>query len=136
LFESRNLRSDIAFRRRENQLQVWEIVESSCPYGYINQDGNTLEHGFQQKMQNYARLAQEIMDITHIRARVSAIIVSYLGAVHLPSLRQLNGILKCDDRKLRKLGRRMSESVMSGSIEILRQFTREMEWNQGNAEAE
>jgi uncharacterized C2H2 Zn-finger protein len=135
-FESRNLRPDIVFRRRENQHQVWEIIEFSCPYGYTNQDGNTLERVFERKTQKYARLAQEIMDTTHIRARVSAIIVSSLGAVHLPSLKQLHGILKCDDGKLRKLGRRMSETVISGSIEIWRQFTREMERHQGNAEAE
>jgi hypothetical protein len=133
--ESRNLRPDIVFLRRENEHELWEIIEFSCPYGYMTHERNTLEHTFQQKIQKYARLAQEISEITHIRARVSAMIVSSLGAVHLPSLRQLHGILKCDDRQLRKLGRRMSETVISGSIEIWRQFAREMDRVEGNQEA-
>jgi hypothetical protein len=40
----------------------------------------------------------------------------------MQSLKDLHTVLRCDDRQLKKLGRRMSEAVIRGSIEISRQF--------------
>jgi hypothetical protein len=49
--ETRDLRPDLTFRRRENQSLVWEIIEFSCTFGYTICNGKTLEHVFQQKQQ-------------------------------------------------------------------------------------
>jgi hypothetical protein len=47
-----------------------------------------------------------------------------MGAVYVPSMKDLQKVLKCNDRELKKLGRRMSETVILGSMEIWRQTTR------------
>jgi hypothetical protein len=86
--ETRDLRPDITFRRRDNQGMVWEIIEFSCPYGYRIRDGNTFEYIFQQKQQKDGLLAQKIRDITQGRVWVSSIIVSSLGTIYLPSQKQ------------------------------------------------
>jgi hypothetical protein len=44
-----------------------------------------------------------------------------MGAVYLPSLKDLQKVLRCSDEELRQFGRKMSETVIAGSIEIWRQ---------------
>jgi hypothetical protein len=43
-----------------------------------------------------------------------------MGAVYKESLRDLQTVLKCNERELRKLGRKMSETVIMGVMEIWR----------------
>jgi hypothetical protein len=49
---------------------------------------------------------------------MTAMIVSSMGAVYLQSLKDLQKILRCSDQEMRKLGRKMSETVIAGSMEI------------------
>jgi hypothetical protein len=126
------LRPDMVFQRqpresREEERQVTEILEFSCPYGYISRGLNTLERVYEQKRRKYAELAQELKRLRNEQVHVTAVIVSSMGAVYLPSLRGLQIILKCNDRELRKLGRRMSEAAIMGSMEIWRQYVRRVE---------
>jgi hypothetical protein len=126
------LRPDMVFQRqpresREEERQVTEILEFSCPYGYISRGLNTLERVYEQKRRKYAELAQELKRLRNEQVHVTAVIVSSMGAVYLPSLKGLQIILKCNDRELRKLGRRMSEAAIMGSMEIWRQYVRRVE---------
>jgi hypothetical protein len=50
-----------------------------------------------------------------------------MGAAHLPSLKGLQIILKCNDQELRKLGIRMSEAAIHGSMEIWQRHARQAE---------
>jgi hypothetical protein len=52
---------------------------------------------------------------------VTVVIVSSISAVYLPSLKDLQKVLRCSDEELRQLGRKMSEMVIAGSMEIWRQ---------------
>jgi hypothetical protein len=54
------------------------------------------------------------------------IIVSSLGAVHKRSIEALESLLLCDDKKLKKIGRRLSEEALAGSLEIWRKYAKEM----------
>jgi hypothetical protein len=110
------------FRRRENQIEVIEIIEFSCPYGYMTQGENALKRVFEQKQRKYRQLAQELSNLRHDRVRVTAVIMSSLGAVYMQSLKDLHTVERCDDPQLKKLGQRMSEAVIRGSMEIWRQF--------------
>jgi hypothetical protein len=49
-----------------------------------------------------------------------------MGAIYNQSLKDLQKVLGCTDRKMKKLGRRMSEAVIMGSMEIWRQNAREI----------
>jgi hypothetical protein len=60
---------------------------------------------------------------------VTAVIVSSIGAVYLPSLKDLQKVLRCSDEELRQLGRKMSETVIAGSMEIWRQNAHKTEWS-------
>jgi hypothetical protein len=120
--EVRDLRPDLVFTRRENQREMIEIIEFSCPYGYMTQGENALKHVFEQKQRKYRQPAQELSNLRHELVRVTAVIVSSLGAVYMQSSKNLHTMLRCGDRQLRKLGLRMSEAVIRGSMEIWRQF--------------
>jgi hypothetical protein len=96
--EVRDLRPDLVFTRRENQREVIEIIEFSCPYGYMTQGEKALKRVFEQKQRKYRQLAQELSNLTHDRVRVTAVIVSSLGAVYMHSLKDLHTVLRCDDR--------------------------------------
>jgi hypothetical protein len=124
--EVRDLSQDLVFTRRENQREVIEIIKFSCPYGYMTQGENTLKRVFEQKQRNYRQLAQEVSNLRHERVQVTAVIVSSLGAVYMQSSKDLHTVLRYDDRQLRKLGRRMSEAVIGGLMEIWRQFAHKM----------
>jgi hypothetical protein len=124
--EVRDLRPDLMFRRRENQREMIEIMEFSCPYDYMTQGENSLKRVFEQKQRKYRKLAQELSNLRHERVRVTAVIVSSLGAVYMRSLKDLHTVLRCDDRQLKKLGRRMSEAMIRGWIEIWRQYAQRM----------
>jgi hypothetical protein len=124
--EVRDLRPDLAFTRRENQREMVEIIDFSCPYGYMTQGENALKRAFEQKQRKYRQLAQDLSNLIPERVWVTAIIVSSLGAIYMQSLIDLHTVLRCDDRQLKKLGRRMSEAVIRGSMEIWRQFAQRM----------
>jgi hypothetical protein len=69
------LRPDLVFRRRENQREVIEIIEFSCPYGYVTQGENGLKRVFERKQRKYRQLAQEHSNLRYERVRVIAVIV-------------------------------------------------------------
>jgi hypothetical protein len=123
------------FTRRENQREVIEIIEFSCSYGYMTQGENALKRVFEQKQRKYRQLAQELSNLRHERVRVTAVIVSSLGAVYMQSLKDLHTVSRCDDRQLKKLGWRMSEAVIRGSMEIWRYFAQRMSYERRVGEA-
>jgi hypothetical protein len=134
--EVRNLRPDMTFELQEDSGPVFEIVEFSCPYGSMTRNGNNLEHLFNQKHAKHQQLAEEVRRVRNIAVRVTVVIVSSLGAVFIPSLKELHKLLKCNDRQLRKLGRRMSEAAIEGSMDIWREYARNMNHERGGGEGE
>jgi hypothetical protein len=103
--EVRDLRPDLVFTRRENQREVIDTIELSCPHGYMTQGENVLKRVFELKQGKNRQLAQELSNLRHERVRVTAVIVSSLGAVYMQSLKDFHTVLRCDDRQLRKLRR-------------------------------
>jgi hypothetical protein len=101
--------------------RVTEIIEFSCPYGYISRGRSTLERVYQEKKRKYTELARTLKRLRKGEVRVTAVIVSSMGAVYDKSLKDLQQVLRCTDRELKKLGRKMSEAVIIGSMEIWRQ---------------
>jgi hypothetical protein len=58
--EVQDLRPDLVFKRRENQREVIEIIEFSCPYCYMTQGENAPKRAFEQKQRKYRQLAQQL----------------------------------------------------------------------------
>jgi hypothetical protein len=52
-----------------------------------------------------------------------------MAAVYLPSLKDLQKVLKCTDQEMMRLGRRMSEAVIAGSMTIWRHHLQGSERN-------
>jgi hypothetical protein len=77
-----------------------------------------------EKKGKSAELVNVLTRVTGKQVRVTAVIVSSMGAVYVPSMKNLQKVLKCNDRELKKLARRMFETVIVGSMEIWRQTTR------------
>jgi hypothetical protein len=55
-----------------------------------------------------------------VKVRVTAVIVSSMGAVYGRSMKDLQKVLRCNDKEMKKLARQMSETVIVGSMEIWR----------------
>jgi hypothetical protein len=125
----RNQRPDMMVERRTGgptggKSKIFEITEFSCPYGYLSQGADSLGRVNDQKKRKYAELARKLKRIRREEVGVTAVIVSSMGAVYGPSLKNLQKILKCNDRELRTLGWKISETVRMGSMEIWCQNTR------------
>jgi hypothetical protein len=119
--EMLRLKPDLVFTQKDGQNQTIELIEFSCPYGYVSHGHQTLEKVYHDKLHKYEPLAYELRRITHQKVRVTAVIVSSMGAVHPESMKNLAKVLKITDKKkIQKLGRRMSETVLVGSMEIWR----------------
>jgi hypothetical protein len=56
--------------------------------------------------------------LRHSQVNVTAIIVSSIRAIYSHSLKDLWIILHCDSRATQKLGRRMSDAAIIGSLKI------------------
>jgi hypothetical protein len=110
-----------------NELKTFEIIEFSCPYGYVSHGRNSLERVYEEKKRKYEELAGELRRLRREEVRVTAVIVSSMGAVYGPSLKDLQKVLRCSDREIKQLGRVMSETVIVGSMEIWMRNAREIE---------
>jgi hypothetical protein len=114
-------------------MKKMEIIEFSCPYGYTSHGSNSLKRVYEQKKRKYAEFANELMRLRNEEVRVTAVNVSWMGAIYPQSLKDLQRVLRCSDQETRKLGRQMSETVILGSMEIWRQNAKEIE--EGTEEA-
>jgi hypothetical protein len=110
-----------------NDVNVIEILEFSCPYGHISHGRDSLERVYEEKKRKYADLARTMARLCGKQVRVTAVIVSSMGAVYNESLKELQKVLKCNTKEMRKLGKKMSETVIVGSMEIWRQNAHEIE---------
>jgi hypothetical protein len=150
--EMRRMRPDMVFERRRvrprdticfhaardeadlaNEEKTLEIVEFSCPYGYVSRGRKTLERVYEEKKEKYLDLAMNLKRLRREEVCITVVIVSSIGAVYDRSLKDLQKVLKCTDREIRKLGKKMSETVFMGSMEILRQNAHEI--RRGNDES-
>jgi hypothetical protein len=111
----------------EDHQNIIEIVEISCPYGYIAHNQDTLKKTYETKKTKYAELARTLRTQQHKEVRVTAVIVSSMGAVYGPSIKDLQKVLRCNDKEMKKLARKMSETVILGSMEIWRDNVRHVE---------
>jgi hypothetical protein len=121
------LKPDLWFVRKEKGQEWFELVEIGCPFGRLDDRGDTMERTYKKKWQKYQLLAEEIEKITGFPTHVYPIIVSSMGAVYKKSLTHLKSILKCSDRDLRNIGSWMSEQAILGSIELWIQYQRSIE---------
>jgi hypothetical protein len=110
----------------EASENMMEILEFTCPSAHISYGEDTLEMRYREKQQKSAELANELSRVRHEPVRVTAIVVSSMGAVYDPSLKALQKVLRCSDRALQKLGHQMSETVILGSLRIWRAHTQEV----------
>jgi phosphatidylserine/phosphatidylglycerophosphate/cardiolipin synthase-like enzyme len=109
-----------------NEEKIIEIIEFSCPYGYISRGRDTLERAYDEKKRKYMELALNLKRLRREEVRLTVMIVSSMGAVYDRSLKDLQRVLGCTDRKMPKLGRQMAETVIMGSMEIWRQNVHEI----------
>jgi hypothetical protein len=49
-----------------------------------------------------------------------------MGAVFGESLRRLRAVLRCEDRQLNKVGRKMSDAALTGSMKIWQMYTKQV----------
>jgi hypothetical protein len=133
---------DLWFISDTNGTRRMELIEFTCPYGYISQPDergnrvNSLEQAYKKKHAKYALLAEEIQERANLEVRVTVIVVSSLGAVYRESLKELGKMLRCSKTTLRKLAKRMSETVITGSMKLWREYAKTMEHIHESAEAE
>jgi hypothetical protein len=116
--ELTRLRPDMWFVRRENHENTLEILEVSCPFGYLDEGVSSLKRSFDHKMDKYQHLANEVTALTRMTVKLHPIIVSSLGALYTDSMKCLKSLLKCKDKELRTLGSWMSDQAIMGSFKL------------------
>jgi hypothetical protein len=116
--DNKRLKPDMWFFGKEDDVEIMEILEFSCPFGRSEENQSTLKNCYEQKFHKYQRLASECSRLTNKPVRVHPIIISSLGAVMKDSLESLKKILLCDKSSLNKLGTWMSEQPIMGSFKL------------------
>jgi hypothetical protein len=116
----------MVFEREWRRGRVLEILEFSCPYGYISHERDTVAAVYEQNRAKYCDLANALRRLRQQPVNVTAVIVSSMGAVYSKSLKELRKILCCTSREIRQLGSRMSNAAITGSMKIWHQFAHNM----------
>jgi hypothetical protein len=102
------------------------FIDISCPDRRMSYEENTLEKVYIDKRDKYRRLAEETKQIRRMEVKIIPIVISSPGAVHAKSLEALQSLLMGDDKKMKIIGRRMSEAAIAESLEIWRKHSRDM----------
>jgi hypothetical protein len=116
--EMRRLKPDLNFVASTYGMRFTLIIDISCPYGCISYGENTLRKVYVDKLEKYARLAQEIKADQYMLMEIIPVIVSSLGVVHEQSFKAFGQLFMCEEREEKKLVRRLSEAAIAGSLEI------------------
>jgi hypothetical protein len=90
-------------------------------------DRDTLEKTYEAKRVKYEELTRTLSTLRQAKVRVTTIILSSVGAVYGPSMKDLQKILRCNNEAMKKLERKMSETAILGSLEIWRNNAMQME---------
>jgi predicted RNase H-like nuclease (RuvC/YqgF family) len=98
-------------RNEKNETRMIEILEFSSHYGHISHGRDALQRVYEQKKRKYANLASELRRLRREQVRVTALILSSTDAIYGRSLKDLQKVLKCKNARMRKLRRKMSETV-------------------------
>jgi ketosteroid isomerase-like protein len=114
-------------REEEGERKITEIIEFSCPCGCISHGRDTLEKTYEAKRAKYEELARTRSTLRQEKVRVMAIILSSMGAVYGPSMKDLQKILRCNNKEIKKLERKMSETTILGSLQIWRNNVMQIE---------
>jgi hypothetical protein len=140
--ELRRQKPDLSFSSNIGGVPRIELIEFSCPYGYVSQPDeqgncvNSMERAYRKKHRKYAPLAKAIQEMRGTQVRVTVIIVSSLGAVYKESLKEIGQLTRCTKEVLRKLAKKMSYTVVNGSMKLWREYAKNMDHNHGREEAD
>jgi hypothetical protein len=93
-----------------NEEWIIEMIEFSCPFGYIPRGRDTLKRVYEEKKRKYQRLAMNLKQYRRSEVRITAVVVSLMGAVYNQSLKDLQKVMGCTDQKIRKLGRKVGRN--------------------------
>jgi hypothetical protein len=116
--EVRILRPDVNCVTRACRSSHMVRIDMSCPDGCISYGANTLEKLYIEKKQKYNRLAQETRNVQETQMEIIPLIVSSRGSMSGRSLETFRNLLLCNDKKMKKIGRRRSEVPIMGSTDI------------------
>jgi hypothetical protein len=72
------------------------------------------------KLEKHAMLAREVKADRDISVEIILVFVSSLGAVHGQSLKALGRLFMCEEKQETKIGRKLSQAAIAGSLEICR----------------
>jgi hypothetical protein len=122
----KSLRPDMVFEREARAGRIMKILEFSCPYGYVPRERDTVATVYEQKKAKYSDLAHALRELRQQPVNVTGIIVSLMEAIYSQWLKQFWKILGCRRREMQKLGRRMSDSAITGSFKIWRKCAQRM----------
>jgi hypothetical protein len=81
------------FFRKEDEVEVLEIPEFNCPFGYFKDIQSTLQKCLEKKSQKYQGFFSECATLSGKPAKFHTIIYSSCGAVDKESLKCLKTLL-------------------------------------------
>jgi hypothetical protein len=111
------LRPDLNFATRTFGSSHTVLIDISCPSGPISYETNTSEKGCIEKKTKSSRPAQKTSNLREMQIEIIPIIVSLLGAVHARSFEAFRNLFLCNDKAMKKIGRRLTEATVAVSME-------------------
>jgi hypothetical protein len=123
--ETRKLRPDLNFvlvSMRGKEFMVMNDI--SCPYGNIWPREDTLQKVCIDKFEKSSKLVQEVKAERDIPVEIISFIVWSMGAVHEQSLKDFSLLFMCGEKEMKRIGRKLSEAVIAGPLEIWRRCAR------------
>jgi hypothetical protein len=123
---TRRLGPDLTFVASVMGTRLKVMMNISYASGRIAHEENTLQKVCTDKLEKYKHLAEEVKADRDIPVDIILVIVSSMGAAHGQSLQDLSRLFRCREKEMKRIGTRLSEAAITGSLEIWRRYAREV----------
>jgi hypothetical protein len=120
------VRPDLNFVIRTFGSNHTVLIDISRPFQRISYGANTLEKIYIDIKKEYSKLAEETSNFRDVHLEIISIMFSSLGTVYTRAFEALRNLLFCDDKKMKRIERRLSQAAFMRSIEIWRRCAKGM----------
>jgi hypothetical protein len=114
------MRSDLVWEAtNEDGKDGWQLVEVTCPWAWIDHDGETLEKAYKKKVGKFDQLRREIKEVCpRIEVIQSTIVVGATGAFVKKSQAEFARVTKLKGILLARASRDVVDAAIRGSFDI------------------
>jgi hypothetical protein len=123
--DCRLLRPDLVVQNQA--ARKLHIFEFACPFARVAKNGDSLQLAYDHKQKKYEKLYNLAKErFIGWDVQLVTVIVSSLGAVFQTSLKRLTSVLELSPTQTVRIGQRLSDAAICGSLAIWRKYQHEV----------